>query len=86
MKHADIAWLVLAVLILVYEVAAPPGELLSEGWDRYLVRFPVSSRIVPVVLTLHVLNLLPKQFDPLYRIARVVGGFYDRGERNRLGC
>lgn len=69
MKPSDIAWLALAIGIIGYEVAAPPGELLSEGWDRYLQRFPVSARVLPLVLTLHVINALPDQCDPVHRVA-----------------
>ena len=36
MRAADKAWVTLAVGILAYEIAAPRGELMSEGMDRYL--------------------------------------------------
>lgn len=64
-RHSDAAWLALAGLVVVYEAASPEGELLSEGFDRYLVRFPVLARLVPLVLVLHVINALPKRFDPV---------------------
>lgn len=77
LSPADIAWLALAIGIISYEFAAPDGELLSEGWDRYLVRFPVAARLVPVVLTLHVINVLPRGVDPvsrLFDLARFIWG------------
>lgn len=67
MKPADIAWSVLAAGIIAYEFLSPEGELLSEGWDRYLARFPISARVLPLVLTLHVINALPARFDPVHR-------------------
>ncbi|SHT53675.1 Bacteriophage protein [Mycobacteroides abscessus subsp. abscessus] len=67
MKPADIAWCVLAAAIVGYEFGAPKGELLSEGWDRYLERYPVSARVLPLILTLHVINALPRRFDPVHR-------------------
>lgn len=68
LKPADVAWLAMLAGVVAYEVLSPRGELLSEGWDRYLERFPVSARPVPVVLTAHVINALPPRFDPVHRV------------------
>ncbi|AXH67902.1 hypothetical protein SEA_CHASER_96 [Mycobacterium phage Chaser] len=73
MKPSDFAWLALAIGIISYEVAAPPGELMSEGWDRYLQRFPVTARVFPLLLTLHVINALPDRYDPVHRLAVWLG-------------
>lgn len=67
MKHADAAWLALGAAIVAYEALATDGELLSEGWDRYLERYPVTARVAPLVLTLHVINALPDRFDPVHQ-------------------
>ncbi|SKS41998.1 DUF7427 family protein [Mycobacteroides abscessus] len=77
MKPADSAWLVLLAAIVAYEVAAPDNELLSEGWDRYLQRRPVTARVGPIVLALHLINALPRSIDPVSRLCDVlrwVGG------------
>lgn len=77
MKPADGAWLALLGAIVAYEVAAPDNELLSEGWDRYLLRSPVTARVVPIVLALHLINALPRSIDPVSRLCDVlrwVGG------------
>ncbi|SKT46134.1 DUF7427 family protein [Mycobacteroides abscessus] len=77
MKPADYAWSVMLALIVAYEIAAPVNELLSEGWDRYLVSRPVTARVVPVVLALHLINALPRSVDPVSRVCDVlrrVGG------------
>ena len=69
MKPADVAWLTLAAGIVVYEIAAPPGELLSEGVDRYLVRRPWLTRAVVAVVAAHLLNLIPDRLDPIHQAA-----------------
>ncbi|MGH3956493.1 MAG: DUF7427 family protein [Mycobacterium sp.] len=71
MRTADRAWLALGAGIVAYELAAPRGELLSEGVDRYLARRPWLTRAVVVVLAAHLLNVLPEPVDPLHQIAKV---------------
>ena len=67
MKPANIAWGVIATGVLAYEFLCPEGELLSEGFDGYVSRFPVTARVLPLILTLHVINALPSRFDPVHR-------------------
>lgn len=71
-KRADAAWIALLVSVVVYEAMAPEGELLSEGWDRYLQSSPVLARLLPLVVTLHVINALPARFDPVSRLHGLV--------------
>lgn len=71
MRTADCAWLVLGAGVVGYEIAAPSGELLSEGVDRYLTRRKWTTRVVVVGLAAHLLNLIPQRFDPLTRLAQV---------------
>jgi hypothetical protein len=70
MRTADQAWLALGAGVVAYEVAAPPGELLSEGVDRYLTRRKWTTRVVVIGLAAHLLNLIPQRFDPLTRLAQ----------------
>jgi len=79
LRAADYAWLALGVGIVVYELAAPDGELLSAGWDRYLTHSPVLARVLPLVLCLHVVNLLPRRVDPvagLFVLVRLIKGIF----------
>lgn len=69
MRHADWAWGALAAAVLGYELAAKPGELLSEGVDRYRQRHPVATASVIVYVALHLLRLWPSTFDPLHQLA-----------------
>ncbi|MGH3953256.1 MAG: DUF7427 family protein [Mycobacterium sp.] len=71
MAAADRAWLALAAGVVAYEVAAPRGELLSEGVDRYLACKPWLTRLVVVGLGAHLLNLIPAQVDPLHQLSRL---------------
>jgi hypothetical protein len=63
------AWLILGVAIFVYEVAAPPDQLLSEAVDRWLDRHPWPTRLVVIATAAHLLNLLPTRVDPFYHVA-----------------
>ncbi|QFG11457.1 hypothetical protein I5G87_gp33 [Mycobacterium phage Ekdilam] len=74
MRCADRAWLALGAGVVAYEVAAPRGELLSEGVDRYLTRRKWTTRVVVVGLAAHLLNLIPQRFDPLTRLAQATRG------------
>lgn len=67
-REAMLGWAVLTVGVLVYEYHAPPGQLLSEGIDRALIRYPNLTRFVVTIVALHLLNLIPQQIDPLHRV------------------
>lgn len=69
MKHSDAAWVTLAVGVLTYEIAAPPGQLLSEAVDRYRGRHPVIIAGVIVYLAAHLLRIVPTRIDPLHQLA-----------------
>lgn len=64
MRPADQAWIALAAGVLVYELAAHDGELLSEAADRYLARHPVLTIGVVAATALHLLNITPRWCDP----------------------
>lgn len=68
MTPADRAWLTLGTGILAYDLLAPPGETLSEGADRYMLRHRWLVRGVAFALTAHVCNLIPNRFDPIHRL------------------
>ena len=73
MRPADKAWLTLAAGILAYEIAAPRGELMSEGVDRYLEGRPWLTRAVVAAVAGHLLNLTPHRIDPLHLIGLLRG-------------
>lgn len=72
MKPADWAWLAVAAGVLAYELAAArrsDWELLSEAADRYRGAHPIATHAVVAYLAAHLTRLVPKQIDPLHRMA-----------------
>lgn len=72
-REAMVGWAGLMAGVLVYEIVAPPGQLLSEGVDRALLRYPNLTRAVVLMVALHLINLLPQHVDPLNRVASLRG-------------
>ncbi|BCP41479.1 hypothetical protein MINTMi27_15720 [Mycobacterium intracellulare] len=71
--NASRKWLALFLDILTYEVDhSSDGQLLSEGADRLVERFPIAGRAfilcVGTVITLHLANVLDDRFDPMAKI------------------
>ena len=73
MKAADWAWLVLATAIVAYEAASPPGELLSEGIDRYRKHHPILTDAAIIYIAAHLLRRIPPRADPLHQLAVRLG-------------
>lgn len=73
MKHGDAAWTTLACGVLVYELTAPPNELLSEAMDRYRARHPLVAGLTVVYLAAHLLRIWPQRIDPLHQFATRIG-------------
>ncbi len=69
MRAADKAWLVLCAGIIAYEAVAIEGELLSEGYDRYIATEHAAKRLlamaVPWVIAAHLTNTFPNEVDPI---------------------
>lgn len=66
MRAGDRAWLGLGAAIVVYELSADDGELLSEAADRAIELHPWLIRIGAALLACHVVNLLPERADLLH--------------------
>lgn len=67
-------WLAIGALALAYEIAAPKGELLSEGVDRAMDKYPIAARLPIIITALHLLNLLPERLDPYHQGLKFVRG------------
>lgn len=61
-------WLAVGALVGAYELAAPEGQLLSEGVDRALEKHPLLVTAAVGSVALHLLNAIPEQIDPISRI------------------
>jgi hypothetical protein len=57
--------------IIMYEVFAPPSQLLSEAIDRALLRHPVLVRVGIMLVALHLINALPTKYDPIHHTATI---------------
>jgi hypothetical protein len=63
---SDMAWIVLVVGIIVYELLAKDGELLSEASDRYCRQPGLKGWLVRgfvFATAAHVAHVLPHRFD-----------------------
>lgn len=83
MTPASKAWTALGIGIVIYELAAPPGQLLSEGVDRGIEKHPHLTRLGITLVALHLINGLPPRFDPLHRFWAVPVGLRQRWRENR---
>lgn len=72
-REAALGWAAVVSVIAAYELVAPEGQLLSEGIDRALIRWPIATRITVAVVALHLLNLIPARIDPLHRLVSLRG-------------
>lgn len=71
MRPADRAWLALAGGVLVYDLASPSGETLSEGMGRYHTARPWLTRLGVAIVAAHLLDWLPARLDPFASITLV---------------
>lgn len=71
MAHGDTAWASLAVGVIVYELTAPPGQLLSQAMDRYRTRHPIVCSVAVIYVACHLLRWWPARIDPLHHLARL---------------
>jgi hypothetical protein len=65
------AWVALTLGIILYEIFAPPEQLLSEAIDRLLLRHPVLVRVGIMLVALHLINALPSRYDPIHHTATI---------------
>lgn len=61
------AWAALGAAVLAYELAAPEGQLMSEGVDRALEKHKALTTAAVGAVSLHLLNVLPQRIDPLHQ-------------------
>lgn len=69
MRAGDWAWLTLTAGVVVYELVAPPGQLLSEMMDVYRAAHPLTINCVIVYLAGHLTRVWPASVDPLTVLA-----------------
>jgi hypothetical protein len=65
-------WIILGLGVAAYDYLAPPHQTLSEGVDRALDKHPVLTSLAIGTVALHLLNILPPEYDPIHKIATVI--------------
>lgn len=60
-------WALIGAVVVAHEIFCPPGELLSESYDRALERHPLATTVGTLVLTGHLLNAFRENVDPIHR-------------------
>lgn len=70
MRRGSFAWLLLAAVILAWDLAARDGETLSECFRRACTcpRGKVAVRSGWLLLTAHLFGVLPRSVDPLHAV------------------
>jgi len=66
LQPSDVAWIVLAAGVVVYNLLARDGQQMSEGADRYILAHPWLTRAVAAAVALHVTNAIPDRFDIIH--------------------
>ncbi len=66
LQPSDKAWIALGAGVLVYDMAASPGETLSEGADRYMVHHKWLTRGIGIALVAHVCNFVEPRYDAVH--------------------
>lgn len=69
MKYSTRGWLIVGAVVFAIEKKAPPNDMLSHAFDRWL-EDPIGKIVVPAVTLItvgHLLNYLNEAYDPYSR-------------------
>lgn len=67
MRPADRAWVVLAAVVVAWDLVSPEGETLSEGAKRHAREQRVATLSTISYLAMHLSGVIPARYDPLSR-------------------
>lgn len=80
LRPSDKAWIALFAGVAAWDILAPPGEMLSEAVDRYIVDHPIIVTTAVGITAAHLLNLLDRRpwcwIDVFAHLARM-GSAYE---------
>lgn len=74
MRPADRAWITLAAGVIVWDMACPDDEMLSEASRRYAQNHRLIAYGVIASLALHLSDLLPRWVDPIHFLGTALRG------------
>ena len=66
MRPSSKAWAALAAYVIIYNLSAPEGEMLSERCDRWQEARPWLTRAVITLVAVHLANGVPQSIDPVH--------------------
>jgi hypothetical protein len=68
MRPSAKAWIGLGAYVIVWDWTCADGEMLSEASARYAKKHPVVAYAVVGSVAAHLVNKIPKQFDPIHGV------------------
>ena len=68
MKSSDKAWIALGGYVIIWNLIAEDGDLLSEAVDRYMISHPWRTRAIIALVAIHLSNSVPPSCDPIHWI------------------
>lgn len=72
LRQADYGWLAVAAVVVVAEITAAEGEMLSHGTARYRRAHPVLTTSMVLTTAMHLLDVLPCCVDPFHQVFRLI--------------
>lgn len=66
-------WTAIGALVVAHELLCPPGELLSEGADRAIQKYPWLPW-AGTILAGHVLNMVDEKYDLVHHGVKLLKG------------
>lgn len=67
-RPSTLAWAGLVGGVICYDLLAPEGETLSEGFDTFIENHKVLALGAVAITAGHLANLIPQRFDPIHQI------------------
>ena len=66
------AWLGLVGGVVCYDLLAPEGETLSEGFDTFIENHKALAIGAVAVVSAHLINAIPPKYDPIHKLVEML--------------
>jgi len=64
-------WALLALYVILFDLTCRDGQMLSEGADRALERYPRATAAGIAMVALHLGNCLDPRYDVIHQLTRL---------------
>lgn len=71
-RPSTLAWAGLVAGVVCYDLLAPEGETLSEGFDTFIENHPALAWGATVLTAAHLTNIIPQKYDPIHRLVELL--------------